>query len=419
MIDRSLTFLTGWLSPSQNVFAHPSRPVSPSRVPIMSDPRSPTENSDASSSNTANISEEQGGGVAFTAAIHVSPELAIGANNATVVPSPAPETPLVLPQNNNSNSSVENGLEKSGLDVDVDDKMGLGGGPGVDRVDSVPGNVQATPTPSPSFDPKTAFSKGRKAGILVVLTAWAFAGSAPNVVISPALPLIQQDLNTSAQAVNSSVSVATFFSGLAPLWWAAVSDLKGRRIVYLVSGPILILSSLAGFWTPNIGVFYLIRIVQQIAGSAVVSTGSGTLADIYPRNELASVLGTFYLGLTLGPTIGPAIGGVITQYGGWRWTFIFSAGLASVIFVFVVLFLPETMAPKVQVPGVKKENMFLKPFKSLAYNRYPFVFSIVSVIAMIFAVLFVMTVSSDTKDEALENQTFLTVFPVLFRHRFR
>jgi MFS family permease len=66
--------------------------------------------------------------------------------------------------------------------------------------------------------------------------------------------------------------------------------------VFLISGPILIVSSIAGYWTPNIAVFYVIRIVQQAAGAAVVSTGSGTLADIYQRNELASVLGTFYVG---------------------------------------------------------------------------------------------------------------------------
>ena len=80
----------------------------------------------------------------------------------------------------------------------------------------------------------------------------------------------------------------------------------------------------------------------------MVSTGSGTLADIYPRAELASVLGTFYvdlggaartgagdgavergiyysidnhhllqqLGLTLGPTIGPAIGGAFNTLAG-------------------------------------------------------------------------------------------------------
>lgn len=123
----------------------------------------------------------------------------------------------------------------------------------------------------------------------------------------------------------------------------------------------------------------------------MVSTGSGTLADIYERNELASVLGTFYLGLTLGPTIGPAIGGVISQYAGWRYTFIFSAALGAFIFALVVLFLPETGTKRATGPG--QESVWLKPLKSLAYNRYPFVLSIVSVIAMIFAVLFVMTVT--------------------------
>ncbi|KAI9033446.1 major facilitator superfamily domain-containing protein [Hyaloraphidium curvatum] len=244
-----------------------------------------------------------------------------------------------------------------------------------------------------AFPGNTSFTPRRRAGILAVLTAWAFCGSVSNAILFPALPLVQADLNTSAQAVNASVSVGTFVNGLAPLFWAALSDLRGRRIVYLVSGPILVAASLALFWTPNIAVFYVLRIVQQVAGSAVVSTGSGTMADIYARQDLAGALGIFYLGLTLGPTVGPALGGVITQYGGWRWTSVFSAGLAAAVWVLVVLFLPETMVPREVAAGAKRENVVLKGFKNLTYNRYPFVFSNVLVLALSFAILFTLSVT--------------------------
>lgn len=222
---------------------------------------------------------------------------------------------------------------------------------------------------APPAGPAPELSEARKNLIVLVLALYAFCSTATIGVLYPALPLVQKDLNTSQQAVNSSVSVSSFVSGLAPLFWAAVSDVRGRRFVYLCTGPILIASSIAGYWTPNIAVFYIIRIIQQAAGSAVVSTASGSIADIFPREKLAGHLSYMYLGMSAGPTFSPLFGGLIVQASSWRWTFVFAGMLAAVVWTGVALIVPETLKKKPVEPGVKQDNVIVKAFKSLLFNR--------------------------------------------------
>ena len=212
----------------------------------MSDQNNPERN-DGSSTETA-AEDQSRGTVAIAPEFALAPTEATGALGDVKVPTMEPRTlstdvlvKAAVPFGATDPTAVVSDAKAPTLDS------------GTLSTDVVKAAELAAPTPVP-FDPKTAFSKGRKAGILAVLTAWAFAGSFPNVVISPGLPQIQVDLDTTAQAVNGSVAVATFISGLAPLWWSAVSDLKGRRVVFLISGPILIASSIAGYWTPNIAV---------------------------------------------------------------------------------------------------------------------------------------------------------------------
>jgi MFS family permease len=291
---------------------------------------------------------------------------------------------------------------KSDLEITISDQTGGEGLPdSQDAEDASDTNnyVSTTPrlpeplSPEVNLPASQLYSRSRKAAVLALLTIWGFVGNISNTVLQPALPSIQIDLNTTQQAVNASVAVCAVVNGIMPLLWAAVSDLFGRRKVFLVSGPLLVVSSVAGFFTPNIGVFYLIRIVQQTAARASLSTGSGTIADMYGKGQLSNALGIFYLGFTTGTTIGPAIGGVITELSSWRWCFIFTAAFALISWTMTALFLPETgtLPPSSCKPTLTQ--LLRKPLHSLSYNRYPFVLSIVLVMALTFAELYTMSVT--------------------------
>lgn len=306
-----------------------------------------------------------------------STDAAIGTGQNSPTPSPAEPSAKNTAEAEDSLSSVSTSTLGLSSNKPAETLKGQGTLAKEDIIANMDSKEMA-PTPT-AVHPAETLSELRKVTIVIFLSLWAFCSTMTIAIISPALPYVQKDLDTSQQAVNSSVSVATFVSGLAPLFWAALSDARGRKFVYLVTGPIMIVASICGYWTPNIAVFYVIRIVQQAAGSAVVSTASGSIADIFPRERLAGQLANMYLGMSAGPTVGPLIGGLITQSLGWRWTFIFSGIFAFVIWTCVALIVPETLKKKPPPPpGTKVDNVIVKAFKSLLYNRYPFVFFIVS-----------------------------------------
>lgn len=57
----------------------------------------------------------------------------------------------------------------------------------------------------------------------------------------------------------------------------------------------------------------LMRLVQAIGSSAVLSVGAGSLADMYEKHERGAKMGLYYGVPLLGPSLGPLIGGILTN----------------------------------------------------------------------------------------------------------
>lgn len=83
------------------------------------------------------------------------------------------------------------------------------------------------------------------------------------------------------------------------------------------------------------------RILQAVGSSAVVSSGAGSLADMYEIRERGRRLGWFYGMPMLGPTLGPLIGGALGNAYGWRSTMYFLAVFACLMLV-AFCFFPDT-----------------------------------------------------------------------------
>lgn len=49
------------------------------------------------------------------------------------------------------------------------------------------------------------------------------------------------------------------------------------------------------------------------SGSAVVTIGAATLADVYEPHQRGTMMGIFYAAPLLGLSMGPLLGGVLTQ----------------------------------------------------------------------------------------------------------
>ncbi|KAF6819743.1 putative dityrosine transporter [Colletotrichum sojae] len=193
----------------------------------------------------------------------------------------------------------------------------------------------------------TAFSPWRKRFILTVVTiAGCFGPLAGNIYL-PALPVLEEEFNASATAINVSVSVFMLTFAIGPLFWSSFADWKGRRPLYIISIAIYIGANILLAAVPaNYGALVFLRIVQAFGSAAVVSMGAGTVADVTEPKKRATAMSIFLIGPQLGPVLGPVLGGALTL-GSWRWIFGFLAISGFVLWLVILFSLPETLRARV------------------------------------------------------------------------
>lgn len=92
--------------------------------------------------------------------------------------------------------------------------------------------------------------------------------------------------------------------GLGAIIAASVSETYGRRMVYLTTVPVFGLFILASGLAKNFATLAICRFLAGFFGSAVVSVGGGTNADLWPPT-MAGFVYPFYF---VSPFLGPAFG---------------------------------------------------------------------------------------------------------------
>ncbi|KAG7662653.1 DTR1 [[Candida] subhashii] len=183
----------------------------------------------------------------------------------------------------------------------------------------------------------------RKSFIVGIVTLAGFLGPVSGNIYIPILPELERVFGVSTTAINGTVSVFMVVFAFAPLLWASWADFGGRKVLYLISLVFFIIANILLATVPaNIGALYVLRILQAFGASSVMSVGAGTVTDIIEPKNRAKAVSYFMLGPQLGPILGP-IFSIIAASGEWRWIFGFLALLGFVVYIIILVFLPETL----------------------------------------------------------------------------
>lgn len=85
--------------------------------------------------------------------------------------------------------------------------------------------------------------------------------------------------------------------------------------------------------------------IDGLAGSAFLSVAGGTVGDMFPKEKLSAPMMVYTASPFVGPEVGPVIGGFINQFADWRWSFWVLVIWAGLLYLLLLLFVPETYAP--------------------------------------------------------------------------
>jgi MFS family permease len=177
-----------------------------------------------------------------------------------------------------------------------------------------------------------------------------FAGLATSLLIcfvdqngvGVALPTIGRDLNaenTISWAGTSSLIANTMFTVL----YGRLSDIFGRKSVYLGALGLLCLADLLCGLSQNAPMLYVFRGLAGIAGGGVTSLTMIIVSDVVTLEERGKYQGILGASLGMGNVVGPFISASFAEKSTWRGLFWLVSPLAAISAVVAWLLLPSTM----------------------------------------------------------------------------
>lgn len=141
-------------------------------------------------------------------------------------------------------------------------------------------------------------------------------------MLAPGIPAVMQDYHTDSTSF-ATFAVSIFVLGFAcgSLILPPLSEMHGRVVVYHATDGLFLLFTAACGLAPGESTLLAFRFLSGFAGVASITIGSGTIADLMPREQRGRAVSIWSVGTILGPMVGPIIGGYVADVLGWRWMF--------------------------------------------------------------------------------------------------
>ncbi|KAI0196372.1 MFS multidrug transporter [Astrocystis sublimbata] len=161
-------------------------------------------------------------------------------------------------------------------------------------------------------------------------------------MIAPALTTISGDLHVNDATTQLTLSIFVLGYAIGPMVLAPLSEVFGRKIIWLTSGAFYVLwNTICGIARSN-GLLVVSRLLAGLGASAQYATEFPVLGDCWlPDNRGLSFSIVTFLPL-LGPAIGPILGGVLTGTIGWPWIFYVLSLFDGALLIASLVFFPET-----------------------------------------------------------------------------
>ncbi|KAI8625428.1 MFS general substrate transporter [Xylariaceae sp. FL1651] len=252
---------------------------------------------------------------------------------------------------------------------------------GVRRDDSEQKNGSATPRSEKEEDQNTAIHNGSHEEIFLVdwydpddpenprnwpvvwkhammfqLCVLNFGVYIASSIYVPGEPDLMEEFDVSVIVATLGLSLFTLGYGVGPMLWSPLSEMPkiGRSRIFFWTLFAFVVFQLPVGFAPNIATFLVFRWVTGFCGSPCLSTGAGTIVDLYDPAFVSYLICIWGTAGTCGPVFGPIIGGYLAPVKGWRWTIWVVTFLCSAILISMFFFFPETSAPNILYNRAKR-----------------------------------------------------------------
>src|ERR1700729_3463813 len=209
-------------------------------------------------------------------------------------------------------------------------------------------------TSEPAFDAPGARQRDRRKLIFAIVSIGLFMASVDQAIVATALPAIEKELHAAINWSAWTISIYALGQVIAMPMAGKISDMYGRKKVFMISAAVFTASSLCCGFAPNIAVLLLARFIQALGGGAFMPSATGIVSDHFGEQRDRAT-GMFTSILPVGGMIGPVLGGLFVTYWSWRGIFLVNVPIGLVLMALPAKFIPAPAprpASRIDIHGI-------------------------------------------------------------------
>ena len=169
-------------------------------------------------------------------------------------------------------------------------------------------------------------------------------------IFSTATRVVAKQYHVSTEVGLLGLSFYVLGFALGPLFWAPLSELRGRRLPLVIAMFGFSIFQVAVAAAKDLQTILLCRLWGGIFGACPLAVVGAVFSDMFDNRTRGLAITVFSMTVFSGPLLAPFIGGFIVEsHLGWRWTEWLTAIMGFVAFIVDLLFLEETYPPVILI----------------------------------------------------------------------
>ncbi|KAF2094808.1 MFS general substrate transporter [Rhizodiscina lignyota] len=159
------------------------------------------------------------------------------------------------------------------------------------------------------------------------------------------IPTLMEDFGSGEEVTTLGLALFVLGFAIGPLFWAPLSELYGRQILYITTFGAFAAFNAATTGAKNIWTIIILRFFAGSFGSSPLTNAGGVIADMFSARERGLAMSIFSAAPFLGPVLGPIIGGFLGETERWVWVMGLTATFSGAVWMVGTCLAPETYPP--------------------------------------------------------------------------
>lgn len=195
----------------------------------------------------------------------------------------------------------------------------------------------------------------------IIFSLWllVFAASSQVMIISPILPKIGVELNTSESLLGYLVTVYATMIGVFAIIMGPLSDKIGRRKILLIGSIGMTVALLLHSMADSFSSLLVLRAFAGMAGGVLSGSAVSYVGDYFPYEKRGWANGWIMSGIAMGQILGIPLGTFLAEFYGFKFPFVLFGVIMGLTTILIFFKLPQPDV-EFQISKITLKTTFVK-----------------------------------------------------------